>query len=264
MVVLVVVIAAGVATAVFQLGLPWWMDDGDRNHVYESDAGSQRYQVHLPPNHDGSTRLPVIMAIHGCGMTGYGVNSMKATTQFNRLADREGFIVNNTGGRLQGYGVNAVTGRINEGVPTDLKVDTRAANPNRTTEINSTLNLNSGNVRPAGAQNAYDKVFQDAYDGAYGAPDPADAAAATGVGAEGGAGSPSGSASLSLDPTVAAPVAIREVTWLNLYEGLYHETHNEPERERVAGRDSPTLIAPCARPAARYASTVRVPQGGGR
>lgn len=33
------------------------------------------------------------MALHGCGMTGYGVNSMKATTQFNGLADREGFIV---------------------------------------------------------------------------------------------------------------------------------------------------------------------------
>ncbi|TYP89020.1 esterase/PHB depolymerase [Blastococcus xanthinilyticus] len=33
------------------------------------------------------------MAIHGCGMTGFGVNSMKSTTQFDVLADGEGFIV---------------------------------------------------------------------------------------------------------------------------------------------------------------------------
>ena len=83
----------GTLTAAFQFGLPWWMQEGDRNHVYESDTGSQGYQVHLPPQYDGTTQLPVIMAIHGCGMTGYGWNSMKSTTQFNTLADREGFIV---------------------------------------------------------------------------------------------------------------------------------------------------------------------------
>lgn len=87
-------LVAGVGlTASFQYGLPWWMQEGDRNHVYASTAGSQRYQVHIPPQHDGIVRLPVIMAIHGCGMTGYGWNSMKTTTQFNQLADREGFIV---------------------------------------------------------------------------------------------------------------------------------------------------------------------------
>jgi poly(hydroxyalkanoate) depolymerase family esterase len=88
-----VTVAIGIATAVFQFGLPWWMQEGDRNHVYESAAGSLRYQVHLPPQYDGATQLPVIMALHGCGVTGYGWNSMKATTQLNSLADREGFIV---------------------------------------------------------------------------------------------------------------------------------------------------------------------------
>ncbi|MGC4835153.1 alpha/beta hydrolase family esterase [Micromonospora vinacea] len=92
--VLVAVVAAvSVGVAALQLGLPWQMGEGDRNHVYDGDAGSQRYQVHLPPQHDGTARLPVVMAIHGCAMTGYGWNSMKSTTQFNRLADREGFIV---------------------------------------------------------------------------------------------------------------------------------------------------------------------------
>lgn len=92
-VVLVLVVAVGAGAAVFQFGLPWWMGEGDRNHRYESDVGALRYQVHLPPQYDGTTRLPVIMAIHGCGMSGYGGNSMKGTTQFNDLAGREGFIV---------------------------------------------------------------------------------------------------------------------------------------------------------------------------
>jgi poly(3-hydroxybutyrate) depolymerase len=88
-----VVTIIGIGTAAFQFGLPWWMQAGDHNHLYESNVGSLRYQVHLPPQHNGTTQLPAIVAIHGCGMTGYGWNSMKATTQFNSLADREGFIV---------------------------------------------------------------------------------------------------------------------------------------------------------------------------
>ncbi|WBQ01940.1 extracellular catalytic domain type 1 short-chain-length polyhydroxyalkanoate depolymerase [Kribbella sp. CA-293567] len=92
-VVVVVVSTAGMATAVFHLSLPWWTDEGNHRHVYESDIGTQRYQVHVPPQYDGKTRLPVVMAIHGCGMSGFGWNSMKSTTQFDDLADREGFIV---------------------------------------------------------------------------------------------------------------------------------------------------------------------------
>jgi poly(hydroxyalkanoate) depolymerase family esterase len=87
------VVTVSILTAVFQFGLPWRMQAGDHNHVYESEIGSLRYQVHLPPQYDGTTQLPVMMAIHGCGMTGYGWNSMKATTQFNSHADSEGFIV---------------------------------------------------------------------------------------------------------------------------------------------------------------------------
>lgn len=92
-IVAILVAATGLGTAAVQLGLPWWMQDGDRNHVYTLDGDRQRYQVHLPPQYDGTTRLPVVMAIHGCGMTGFGWNSMKATTQFNSVADREAFIV---------------------------------------------------------------------------------------------------------------------------------------------------------------------------
>lgn len=90
---LVVLGGVGILAAAFQWGLPWEMQEGDRNHTYAGAAGSLRYQVHRPPQYDGRTRLPVMMALHGCGMTGFGWNSMKATTQFNRLADREGFLV---------------------------------------------------------------------------------------------------------------------------------------------------------------------------
>lgn len=86
-------VVAAAAAAVFHHGLPWWVDEGDRTHVHESDVGSLWYQVHLPPQHDGTTPLPVVMAIHGCGMSGFGWNSMKSTTQLNDLADREGFLV---------------------------------------------------------------------------------------------------------------------------------------------------------------------------
>jgi poly(hydroxyalkanoate) depolymerase family esterase len=69
------------------------MQAGDSNHVYRGKDGAQRYQVHVPPRYDGVARLPVVMAVHGCGMTGYGWNSMKSMTQFNALADKEGFLV---------------------------------------------------------------------------------------------------------------------------------------------------------------------------
>src|SRR5690554_4303097 len=100
------------------------------------------------------------LAING---NGFFVTSNNGALSYTRAGyfgtDREGFIVNNQGQRLQGYGVNAVTGRVTEGVPTDLRVDTRAANPNATTVVNSTLNLNSTNVWPAAAQSVYNTTY---------------------------------------------------------------------------------------------------------
>jgi poly(hydroxyalkanoate) depolymerase family esterase len=76
------------------VGWPWSSGESDHDHVHRaSDGTRQPYQVHLPPQYDGRTELPVVMAIHGCGMTGSGWNSMRGTTQFDTLADREGFIV---------------------------------------------------------------------------------------------------------------------------------------------------------------------------
>jgi poly(hydroxyalkanoate) depolymerase family esterase len=86
------VLGTGV-TALAQLGTPWSRGAGDVDGVYASDEGRLRYQVHLPPQHGDGEQLPVLMAIHGCAMTGFGWNSMKETTQLNALADREGFVV---------------------------------------------------------------------------------------------------------------------------------------------------------------------------
>ena len=102
------------------------------------------------------------LAING---NGFFVTSNNGALSYTRAGyfgtDREGNIVNNQGQRLQGYGVTALTGKITEGVPTDLRVDTRAANPNATTAVKSTLNLNSTNVWPSAAQSAYEAYMAD-------------------------------------------------------------------------------------------------------
>lgn len=89
---LLLLTAAG--TALFQLGLPDAGGGEEHTHVHrDSEGGWLHYQVHLPPQYSESEPLPVMVALHGCGMTGFGWNSMEGTTQFDALADREGFIV---------------------------------------------------------------------------------------------------------------------------------------------------------------------------
>lgn len=119
------------------------------------------------------------LAING---NGFFVTSNQGALSYTRAGffgtDREGFISNNFGERLQGFAVNAVTGQIDQGVQTDLRVDTRSADPNATTEVASTLNLNSTNVRPAVWQQAFDTYINaNAADPA--APTPAEIADAT-------------------------------------------------------------------------------------
>lgn len=56
-------------------------------------VGAMAFRVHLPPSYTPGTPLPLVVALHGCLMTGFGVNSMEATTGLSELADQEGFIV---------------------------------------------------------------------------------------------------------------------------------------------------------------------------
>lgn len=105
------------------------------------------------------------LAING---NGFFVTSNQGALSYTRAGyfgtDSNGYLVNNTGARLQGFAVNAVTGQINQGVQTDLRVDTRSADPRATTNIDSTINLNSTNVRPAVWQQAYDQSIATAAD----------------------------------------------------------------------------------------------------
>lgn len=105
------------------------------------------------------------LAVNG---NGFFVTSDQGALSYTRAGyfgtDREGFITNNIGARLQGFGVNAVTGQINQGVQTDLRVDTRSADPRATTKIDSTINLNSTNVRPAQWAQKYDAAYESALD----------------------------------------------------------------------------------------------------
>ncbi|WP_150300390.1 flagellar hook protein FlgE [Pseudomonas profundi] len=91
------------------------------------------------------------LAING---NGFFVTSNNGALSYTRAGyfgtDNQGNIVNNFGERLQGYGVNEASGEIQGGVPKDLKINTRAAEPNATTVVNSTLNLNSKDLPPAG------------------------------------------------------------------------------------------------------------------
>ncbi|MBI6618216.1 flagellar hook protein FlgE [Pseudomonas corrugata] len=57
--------------------------------------------------------------------------------------DKEGFITNSDGtARLQGYGVDA-NGKIQNGILTDLRIDTSNLPPQATSLVSSTINLNS-------------------------------------------------------------------------------------------------------------------------
>ncbi|CAH0268626.1 flagellar hook protein FlgE [Pseudomonas brassicacearum] len=57
--------------------------------------------------------------------------------------DKEGFITNSDGtSRLQGYGVDA-NGKIQNGILTDLRIDTSNLPPSATSLVSSTINLNS-------------------------------------------------------------------------------------------------------------------------
>jgi len=50
----------------------------------------REYRVHVPPSYDATKPVPLVVALHGAGMTPL---LMAWLTGFNRIADREGFIV---------------------------------------------------------------------------------------------------------------------------------------------------------------------------
>ena len=63
---------------------------GDYEFALEHRDRIRSYLLHLPPAYDGETPLPLVLALHGGGGN---PRSMARKTNFNALADREGFIV---------------------------------------------------------------------------------------------------------------------------------------------------------------------------
>jgi poly(hydroxyalkanoate) depolymerase family esterase len=91
-------LAASIAVAVLAFGLAPLAHAapgpvGDHDEVHADANGVLTYQVHVPPQQTAGRPLPVVVALHGCTMSGSGLNSMKDLTGLNALADREGFLV---------------------------------------------------------------------------------------------------------------------------------------------------------------------------
>ncbi|KAF1052610.1 MAG: Flagellar hook protein FlgE [Stenotrophomonas maltophilia] len=91
------------------------------------------------------------LAISGNGFFMTSDNGSRIYTRngtFN--TDSSGYIVDGSGNNLQGYGVDT-NGNIVNGVITNLKVDTSNQAPSATSEITSTLSLNSAATTPTTA-----------------------------------------------------------------------------------------------------------------
>ena len=59
-------------------------------HTLVSSGLSRAYTLHVPPQYDGSASVPLVISLHGAGMW---PAAQQDTSQWNRVADREGFIV---------------------------------------------------------------------------------------------------------------------------------------------------------------------------
>ncbi|WP_419708902.1 flagellar hook protein FlgE [Pseudomonas sp. NFX224] len=84
------------------------------------------------------------MGING---SGFFVLNNSGSLSYTRAGtfkvDKEGYVTNSDGtARLQGYGVDA-NGKIQNGVLTDLRIDTSNLSPKATNLVSSTINLNS-------------------------------------------------------------------------------------------------------------------------
>ena len=91
--VIVLVLALGIAASA---GVPAAAAPSvapDRSGVFTNGAGSLAYQVHLPPSYRPGVAIPLLVAVHGCFMTGSGLNSMEDTSRLSDVADEHGFVV---------------------------------------------------------------------------------------------------------------------------------------------------------------------------
>lgn len=58
--------------------------------THSGPAGSRSYEVYLPAGHRRTTRVPLLLLLHGCDQT---PQEFVAATRFTALADRHGFVL---------------------------------------------------------------------------------------------------------------------------------------------------------------------------
>lgn len=95
-----------------------------------------------------STQNGLDLAVNG---NGFFVTSNNGDIGYTRAGyfgtDKDGFVVNNYGYKLQGYAVDA-NGNLQNGVVTDVKIQTASQAPKVTSQVDQVFNLNSTNKVP--------------------------------------------------------------------------------------------------------------------
>ncbi len=111
--------------------------------VLLSDVSQQFKQGNINYTQNG-----LDLAVNG---NGFFVTSNNGDVSYTRAGyfgtDKEGFVVNNFGYKLQGYAVDA-NGNLQNGVVGDIQIETASQAPKATTQVDQTFNLNSTNTIP--------------------------------------------------------------------------------------------------------------------
>ncbi len=148
------------------------------------------------------TQNSLDLAINGNGFFQTSNNGDISYTRAGYFGtDRNGFIVNNFNHNLQGYGVDA-NGNLQNGIITNLKVETASQAPRSTSTITQPFNLNSTEKVPVLWQSAYDREIANAADPAN--PTPGEIATARAAG------------SATFNP--ADPTTYNRSTSVNIYD----------------------------------------------
>jgi flagellar hook protein FlgE len=94
------------------------------------------------------TQNALDLAINGNGFFQTSNNGEVSYTRAGYFGtDRDGFMVNNFGYRLQGYAVDA-SGNLQNGIVNDLRIETASQEPRATESLEQVFNLNSTNSVP--------------------------------------------------------------------------------------------------------------------
>lgn len=174
------------------------------------------------------TQNSLDLAIQGSGFFRTSNNGDISYTRAGYFGtDREGFIVNNFGHNLQGYGVDA-NGNLQNGIIGNLKVETASQAPRSTSTITQPFNLNSTEAVPVLRQSAYDGAYQTAFNGSLlpgnPNPTPAEIAAATAaatpaeLAAANAAGATAGATAANASFNPSDPTSYNRSTSVNIYD----------------------------------------------